>query len=561
MIVGIDLGTTHSLIGMHGADGPVLFPNPHGQLLTPSVISIADGAVLVGQAARDRLVTHPGESVAHFKRWMGSDRKTRIGQHSFRPEELSALVLRALLADAEAALGRKVTEAVISVPAYFSDAQRKATRAAGELAGIRVERLINEPTAAALAYGLQQADREGRILVLDLGGGTFDVSILELFDGVIEVHASAGDNFLGGEDFLQALIQAFCQDLGVELSSLPRAEQARLQQQLERLKRDLGNPGDASVELTLGNRSLQWSINEARFAQLCEPLLQRMRLPIERAIRDARLDHQSLGEIVLVGGAARMPMIARLVTRMFGRLPLRHIDPDQAIALGAAVAAGMKARDSSLDEVVLTDVCPYTLGTQVSRIGPDGKERSGYFHPIIQRNSVVPISREDQLYPLTDQQEYLLIDVYQGESPTVDKNIRLGELKVPLAASGGTQRSVTLRFTYDVDGILQVEVTENATGKRYELILEQNPGVLSPAEIRQRLLALDALKLHPRDQQVNLAVVARTERLYAEHVAQRPQLQEWLLRFQHCLESQDLQDIERQRSALGRTLDELEQML
>jgi molecular chaperone HscC len=206
-------------------------------------------------------------------------------------------------------------------------------------------------------------------------------------------------------------------------------------------------------------------------------------------------------------------------------------------------------------------VCPYTLGTQVSRIGPDGKERSGYFHPIIQRNSVVPISREDQLYPLTDQQEYLLIDVYQGESPTVDKNIRLGELKVPLAASGGTQRSVTLRFTYDVDGILQVEVTENATGKRYELILEQNPGVLSPAEIRQRLLALDALKLHPRDQQVNLAVVARTERLYAEHVAQRPQLQEWLLRFQHCLESQDLQDIERQRSALGRALDELEQML
>lgn len=561
MIVGIDLGTTHSLIGMHGADGPVLFPNPHGQLLTPSVVSIADGAVLVGQAARDRLVTHPGESVAHFKRWMGSDRQTRIGQHSFRPEELSALVLRALLADAEAALGRKVTEAVISVPAYFSDAQRKATRAAGELAGIRVERLINEPTAAALAYGLQQADREGRILVLDLGGGTFDVSILELFDGVIEVHASAGDNFLGGEDFLQALIQAFCQDLGVELSSLPRAEQARLQQQLECLKRDLGNPGDASVELTLGNRSLQWSINEARFAQLCEPLLQRMRLPIERAIRDARLDHQSLGEIVLVGGAARMPMIARLVTRMFGRLPLRHIDPDQAIALGAAVAAGMKARDSSLDEVVLTDVCPYTLGTQVSRIGPDGKERSGYFHPIIQRNSVVPISREDQLYPLTDQQEYLLIDVYQGESPTVDKNIRLGELKVPLAASGGTQRSVTLRFTYDVDGILQVEVTENATGKRYELILEQNPGVLSPAEIRQRLLALDALKLHPRDQQVNLAVVARTERLYAEHVAQRPQLQEWLLRFQHCLESQDLQDIERQRSALGRALDELEQML
>ncbi len=561
MIVGIDLGTTHSLIGMYGADGPVLFPNPHGQVLTPSVVSVADGAVLVGQAARDRLVSHPGESVAHFKRWMGSDRETRLGPHRLRPEELSALVLRALLADAEAALGHKVEEAIISVPAYFSDAQRKATRAAGELAGIRVERLINEPTAAALAYGLQQQDKEGRILVLDLGGGTFDVSILELFDGVIEVHASAGDNFLGGEDFLAVLSQACCHDLGLELDKLERSDRARLQQHLEQLKRELSSRGDANLALTLAGRELQWSINESRYAQLCEPLLQRMRLPIERAIRDARLDHQTLGDIVLVGGAARMPMIARLVTRMFGRLPLRHIDPDQAIALGAAVAAGMKARDSALDEVVLTDVCPYTLGTQVSRIGPDGKERSGYFHPIIHRNSVVPISREDQLFPLTAEQAFLLIDVYQGESPTVDKNIRLGELKVPLAAAGGTQRSVTLRFTYDVDGILQVEVTEDATGKHYELILEQNPGVLSPAQIRQRLQALDALKVHPREQQANLALVARTERLYAEHVMHRDQLQGWLLQFQQCLESQDLHRIERHREELGRALDELEQVL
>lgn len=239
MIVGIDLGTTHSLIGMHGADGPVLFPNPHGQVLTPSAVSVADGAVLVGQAARDRLVSHPGDSVAHFKRWMGTDRETRLGSHRFRPEELSALVLRALLADAEAALGHKVEEAVISVPAYFSDAQRKATRTAGELAGIRVERLINEPTAAALAYGLQEREREGRILVLDLGGGTFDVSILELFDGIVEVHASAGDNFLGGEDFLQVLAHAFRQDMKLDPAMLDGSEQAQLLHRLEQLKREL----------------------------------------------------------------------------------------------------------------------------------------------------------------------------------------------------------------------------------------------------------------------------------------------------------------------------------
>ncbi|WP_449468242.1 Hsp70 family protein [Stenotrophomonas humi] len=561
MIVGIDLGTTHSSIGVHTANGPELFQNPHGQLLTPSVVSVADGAVLVGQAARDRLVSHPGESIAHFKRWMGTERETRLGEHRFRPEELSALVLRSLLADAEAALGHKVEEAVISVPAYFSDAQRKATRAAGELAGIRVERLINEPTAAALAYGLQQRDQDGRILVLDLGGGTFDVSILELFDGIIEVHASAGDNFLGGEDFLQVLVQAFKQETGLDTAALDNFEHAQLVHRLEQIKRELSSRGTTSLDITLAGRDLQWTIEEPRYAQLCEPLLQRMRMPIERAIRDARLKPEALDDIVLVGGAARMPMVSRLVTRMFGRLPLRHINPDQAIALGAAVAAGMKARDSSLREVVLTDVCPYTLGTQVSRMAPDGKERTGYFHPIIQRNSVVPVSREDIFHPIRDEQKFLRIDVYQGESPTVDKNIKLGELQVPLSVSSTGDRSVTTRFTYDVDGILQVEVTENATGKRHELVLEQSPGVLPPEQIRQRLKALDALKIHPREQQPNLALVARTERMYSEYVDQRDQLQGWLLQFREALESQDMQRVERHRRELSRALDELEGML
>ena len=433
MIVGIDLGTTHSSIGMHTADGPTLFPNPHGQVLTPSVVSVADGAVLVGQAARDRLVSHPGESVAHFKRWMGTERETRLGAHRFRPEELSALVLRSLLADAEAALGHKVEEAVISVPAYFSDAQRKATRAAGQLAGIRVERLINEPTAAALAYGLQQRDEEGRILVLDLGGGTFDVSVLELFDGIVEVHASAGDNFLGGEDFLEVLVNAFHTELKLAPASVTAAERAQLVRRLEQFKRELSQQTHASVEVNIGGKDLGWTLEESRYEQLCAPLLQRMRAPIERAIRDARLKPDALDNIILVGGAVRMPMISRLVARMFGRLPLRHIHPDHAIALGAAVAGGLKARDQSLQEIVLTDVCPYTLGTQVSRQGPDGQMHPGYFHPIIQRNSVVPVSREDSFHPANPQQNHILIDIYQGESPMVDKNIKLGELRVPLS--------------------------------------------------------------------------------------------------------------------------------
>lgn len=562
MIVGIDLGTTHSSIGMHTADGPVLFPNPHGQVLTPSVVSVADGAVLVGQAARDRLVSHPGESVAHFKRWMGTERETRLGAHRFRPEELSALVLRSLLADAEAALGHKVEEAVISVPAYFSDAQRKATRAAGQLAGIRVERLINEPTAAALAYGLQQRDEEGRILVLDLGGGTFDVSVLELFEGIVEVHASAGDNFLGGEDFLEVLVNAFHTELKLAPASVTAAERAQLVRRLEQFKRELSQQIHASIEVNIGGKDLGWKLEESRYEQLCAPLLQRMRAPIERAIRDARLKPEALDNIILVGGAVRMPMISRLVARMFGRLPLRHIHPDHAIALGAAVAGGLKARDQSLQEIVLTDVCPYTLGTQVSRQGADGQMHPGYFHPIIQRNSVVPISREDSFHPANPQQNHIMIDIYQGESPMVDKNIKLGELRVPLSTRAtDADRSVTARFTYDMNGLLQVEVTENSSNARHELILERNPGLLSAEDIRERLQNLQSLKIHPRDQQLNLAVLARAERLYEESIDDRERLQRWLAHFRQVLDSQDTQLVDQQRSELDDALDALERSL
>ncbi|MBB4129924.1 molecular chaperone HscC [Xanthomonas sp. 3075] len=560
MIVGIDLGTTHSLIGVHDAEGGRLFPNPHGSLLTPSVVSIDDdGNLLVGQPARERLVTHPRHSVATFKRWMGSPRETRLCERSFRPEELSALILRSLIADAEAALGHKIEEAVISVPAYFSDAQRKATRVAGELAGIRVERLINEPTAAALAYGLQQRDGEGRVLVLDLGGGTFDVSLLEMFDGVVEVHASAGDNFLGGEDFLEVLVDGFCAEHQLTLATLAAGDSAQLRRRLEQLKRELSTQAQGTIQLSIAGTSYRWEIDEPRFAQLAEPLLQRMRVPIERALRDAKLKPSDLDDIVLVGGAVRMPMISRLATRMLGRLPLRHVNPDYAIALGAVVAAGLKSRDETLREVVLTDVCPYTLGTQVARHGADGQLRGGYFHPIIPRNSVVPVSREDRFHPMHEEQSQLMIDVYQGENPMVDKNIKLGELRVALDPKRPRhEQSVLTRFTYDVDGLLQVEVIEDATGKRHELILEQNPGLLDRNEITQRLLALAELKVHPRDQQQNLALLARTERVYEEYIDSRPIVQHWLAQFREALDSQDLQRIERHRHELGQALDDLE---
>lgn len=559
MIVGIDLGTTNSLIGTYAESGSVLFPNALGSFLTPSAVSVDDhGDILVGQGALDRLITHPDRSVAGFKRWMGSPRETRLGGKSFRPEELSALVLRSLLADAEAALGAKIEEAVISVPAYFSDAQRKATRAAGELAGIRVERLINEPTAAALAYGLQERRDGGRFLVFDLGGGTFDVSILELFDGVVEVHASAGDNFLGGEDFLDVLVNACAADLKLDLKSLKPGEIGQLRRRLEKVKRDLSAGSPAHLDGELAGRQLDWDIDEERFAKLAEPLVQRMRTPLERAMRDSRLQPQQLDEIILVGGASRMPLVARTVSRMFGRLPLRHVNPDQAIALGAVVASALKKRDVRLEEVILTDVCPYTLGTEVSKPDHNGNPQQGFFHPIIQRNSTVPISREDVFWPISDAQNHLRIEVYQGENPLVAKNIKLGEVSAPIPPRG--DRSVRVRFTYDVNGILQVEVTVAGTGAKHELIVEQNPGVLSPQEIQSRLTALANIKIHPRGKQENLALIARAERLYEENLQQREQIQNMLAHFRAAIESQDERMIGEHRRDFAKAMDGLEQL-
>lgn len=559
MIVGIDLGTTHSLIGAYTEQGSKLFPNALGDLLTPSVVSVDGDTVLVGQAARDRLISHPERTVASFKRWMGSSRETRLGDRSFRPEELSALVLRSLLADAEAALGEKITEAVISVPAYFSDAQRKATRSAGELAGVRVERLINEPTAAALAYGLQNREQESRFLVFDLGGGTFDVSILESFDSVFEVHASAGDNFLGGEDFLDAMVEAFLQDHSLRKQAISASEYGQLRRRMEVLKRELGGSAAAPLQITIGDNSYTWNVDEDRFSRLCEPLVQRMRAPIERAMRDAKLQPAQLDEIVLVGGASRMPLVARLVSRMFGRLPLRHVNPDQAIALGASVAAGLKSRNAKLDEIILTDVCPYTLGTQIGRRDPNGQVHDGYFHPIILRNSTVPISREDVFYPMHEQQQQLTIDIFQGENPLVANNIKLGEITLDLdKRRSHNENGVTVRFTYDINGLLQVEVTEHATQRRHELLLEQNPGLLTPEEISARLAALAELKVHPRNQQENIAVLARAERLYEEFLHERSQLQDWIMRFRAILDTQDVAQIAHHRSQLVEALDALE---
>ncbi len=561
MIVGIDLGTTNSLIGIYDGQGPQLIPNALGDLLTPSAVSIDDdGKIIIGRAARDRLVSHPAQSVATFKRWMGTSREVSIGGRKFRPEELSALVLRSLVADVESATGQKVNEAVISVPAYFGDAQRKATKTAGEMAGIRVERLINEPTAAALAYGLDERLDGTTFVVLDLGGGTFDVSILEVFDGVMKVHASAGDNLLGGENFVDVLVEACCQDLGLKPSRLPARDISQIHLAMERLKRELSSSPESKAHFIVDSNPYQWTVTEERFSTLADPFLQRIRKPIERAMRDARLSPADLAEVVLVGGASRMPIIAKLASKMFGRLPLRHVNPDEAIARGACVAAAMKARHQSLEEVVMTDVCPYTLGVGVSIDNGAGGISSGHFSPVIERNQAVPISRSNLYSPIRDSQPQLNLEVFQGESPYVVNNVRLGTLEIPLPLqSRRDETAVEVRFTYDINGVLQVEATVLSTGNRVELILRGNESSLTDAQIRERFDRLAALKVHPRDDQENIATIARAERIYQHSLgADRDLIQTWLVRFQVEIDRQNQQAIAEFRGGFNNMLDQLD---
>ncbi|GER17126.1 Hsp70 family protein [Variovorax boronicumulans] len=542
MIVGIDLGTTNSLVAVWREGKSVLIPNGLGEYLTPSCVSLdEDDTVLVGKAARERLQTHPDRTAAVFKRYMGSNKTVRLGKRSFRPEELSALVLRSLKADAEAMLGEPVHEAVITVPAYFSDAQRKATRAAGELAGLKVDRLLNEPTAAALAYGMHDMGAETRFLVFDLGGGTFDVSILEMFEGVMEVRASAGDNFLGGEDFVESLITLF-----FERNALPASLRAdahfmqRLAAQAEAAKRLLST--EPSAEINVAHESVQHrlQIDETTLEQACAHLLKRLRTPVERALRDANLRAGELDAVVLAGGATRMPAIRRLVTTMFGRFPSIDFNPDEVVALGAAVQAGLKARDAALKEVVMTDVAPYSLGVAVSRWLSETTATHGHFDPIIERNSTVPVSRSKSYVPNSATQTSVDLHVFQGESRMVRDNVHLGTLHVPLPQGPVSEAAVEVRFTYDVNGLLQIEATVQKTQETFSLLIEGNPGLLSETEIKERLMALSELKIHPRDRMENRTLLARGERIYQQL---RGDVREWLgmciSEFERALATQD----------------------
>ncbi|KPV57698.1 2-alkenal reductase [Paenibacillus sp. A3] len=558
--IGIDLGTTNSLVAYWTEDGPAMIPNILGERLTPSIVSVDEnGEILVGQIAKERLITHPDLTAATFKRYMGTEKTYRLGPYTFSPEELSSFVIRSLKADAEAFFGHPVTEAVISVPAYFNDTQRKATKRAAEIAGLKVERLISEPTAAAISYGLHQQQDNTKFLVFDLGGGTFDVSILEFFEGVMEVQSIAGDNYLGGEDFTQLLVSYFIETHGIDFQELDFKARSALFKQAELCKRFLGTDNEGKMSFTLEDRTYETSLNRNDFEKIAGQLILRLRHPIERALRDASLSPDDLDAVILIGGATRMPIIKSVVGKMFGRLPFTQINPDEAVALGAAVQVALMERKEALKEVVLTDVCPYTLGIETSKWMGEGTYDHGHFSPIIERNTPIPVSKVRTYCTLNDNQKEISVDVYQGESRRVENNLKLGELVAEVPPDKAGEQSIDVRFTYDINGILEVEVTTVSTGAKKMMIIEKNPGKLSELEIQERLNQLKDIKIHPRERTENRLLLAKGERLYEEALGEkRSEISSLLVEFERVLASQNEQEIKKASSALRKKLEHFE---
>ena len=567
-MIGIDLGTTNSLATYIDDNGEIQFiKNEYGNILIPSVVGIDENdAIIVGELAKERRMMNAGETASNFKRRMGTDAKIKVKNRTFDAQMLSSFVLKHLKENAEKQLNEKINRAIISVPAYFNDKQRRDTKMAAELAGLTVERLINEPTAAALSLGSNILNQNLKFIVLDLGGGTFDVTLLETFENIMDVISISGDTMLGGEDFTTKICEIFLKNIKLAITDLSRDERTKLYTKADRAKK-LISLKDVEIELEIKGKNYKSEITQKDFREAVKPLLVKMKAAIDKALQDGNTDAREIEKVVLVGGAVKLGIIEEFTEKYFHKMRGEKIyfssenfiennklvsivtDPDTVVAYGVGVAVGMKERNKMFKERILTDVCPFTLGTEL--VG-------NRFAPIIPRNTTVPTSKSEYFYTIDDYQDKVNVGIYQGESLNIDDNLFLGNFLIDVPRNIAGKEAINVRFTYDINGILEVEATVVSTGlKKSKLIVN---GDLSEEEKNEKIKMLEEIKIQSENKNKDKLLLERANRIYAEIVNTeiRNHISGYLKNYQMVVATGDRIRIQKAKESFSQFLDKID---
>ena len=567
-MIGIDLGTTNSLATYIDDNGKIEFiKNEYGNILIPSVVGIDENDdIIVGELAKERRMMNAGETASNFKRRMGTDAKIKVKNRTFDAQMLSSFVLKHLKENAEKQLNEKINRAIISVPAYFNDKQRRDTKMAAELAGLTVERLINEPTAAALSLGSNILNQNLKFIVLDLGGGTFDVTLLETFENIMDVISISGDTMLGGEDFTAKICEIFLKNIKLAITDLSRDERTKLYTKADRAKK-LISLRDVEIELEIKGKNYKSEITQKDFREAVKPLLVKMKAAIDKALQDGNTDAREIEKVILVGGAVKLGIIEEFTEKYFHKMRGEKIyfssenfiennklvsivaDPDTVVAYGVGVAVGMKERNKMFKERILTDVCPFTLGTEL--VG-------NRFAPIIPRNTTVPTSKSEYFYTIDDYQDKVNVGIYQGESLNIDDNLFLGNFLIDVPRNIAGKEAINVRFTYDINGILEVEATVVSTGlKKSKLIVN---GDLSEEEKNEKIKMLEEIKIQSENKNKDKLLLERANRIYAEIVNTeiRNHISGYLKNYQMVVATGDRIRIQKAKESFSQFLDKID---